>query len=650
VKKYSCFSILSDAKQPDRFSHSANDEKYIKLPSDDFVLCRDSLGEVTARYSDEEWDFSPYTSIGSYPVKLILPDSLYSCCDIKWILFLHIYYSDSSRCGHMTTNSLRSKCYFLKKVSYYSERVGRSIIDVLSTEKDVIGLLDYIKNDRGNLLHFKAVTSFLSRLGEQVARFRVLISSNILNVITVYQSALKENKQTAIIPPRIYLSLIGKFDSFLKGYADNSSGIKDLISIVAENCCYARGIPSQKRIVISRTGGKRRWSLNFEEAAEVHGLKKYFDLYKVYNLATLKGHLSRVQNAARVCVHAYSGMRDAEVKSLRHGCLTQTGGVYRISGITTKMLGVEKTATWITSKAVCLAIESLESIVDMVAFFSSEVSTDRSDYPLFITLQYMIFSKDKLFKKPPNGYSISTIKITGFKHLDESRVVIEEEDFKELERIDPFRDWQALEEFSPGSLWPISSHQFRRSLVVYMAQSGIVSLTSLKYQLKHLTKDMVIYYLWGSSRASPLSIDNGIALEINDIKPRMDALAYIHDVLLNEEDLIGGHGIWLKNNVKDRKSINIIENFDEIESQIKSGMLAYSETPLGGCSTSEPCNKKLLRAVSACVSCSRASIVPSKLDKVIFSQEQLLSTLDKNTVEFRFESGQLSDLLRLKGE
>lgn len=650
MKKYSCFSMLSDAKQPDRFLHSANDEKYIKLPSDDFVLCRDSLGEVTARYSDEEWDFSPYTPSGSYPVRLILPDSLYSCCDIKWVLFLHIYYTDSGRSGQITTNSLRSKYYFLKKVSCYSEGIGRTITDVLSTEKDVIGLLDYIKNDRGNLTQLKAVLLFLSRLGEQVVRFRVLVSSNILNVITVYQFSLEENKQTAIIPPRIYLSLIGKFDSFLKEYAANSSAIKDLISIVKEDCCYARGLPTQRRVVISRTGGVRRWSLTFEEAVEVHGLTKYFNLYGVHDLKLLKGYLSRVQNAAKVCVHAYSGMRESEVKSLRYGCLTQTGGVYRLSGITTKMLGVEKTVTWITSKAVLLAIESLESIVDMIAMFSSVISSDRRDYPLFITSEYMIFGKDQLFEKPPNGYRLSTTSIFSFKHFNESKEVIEEEDFNELERIDPFRDWQASEEFKPGSFWPISSHQFRRSLVVYMAQSGIVSLTSLKHQLKHLTRDMVIYYLRGSSGASSLSIDNGIALEINEIKPRMDALAYIHDVLLNEEDLMGGHGVWLENNVKDRKRISIIEDFSEIENQMKSGMLAYSETPLGGCTTIEPCDKKLLRSISACVSCSRASIVPSKLDKVIFSQEQLLSTLDKNTVEFRFESDQLADLLRLKGK
>ncbi len=71
--------------------------------------------------------------------------------------------------------------------------------------------------------------------------------------------------------------------------------------------------------------------------------------------------------------------------------------------------------------------------------------------------------------------------------------IIEEEDIKELEDIDPFRAWHTEPEFAIGKRWPLTTHQLRRSLAVYANASGLVRLSSLRRQLQHITREMSLY-------------------------------------------------------------------------------------------------------------------------------------------------------------
>jgi len=78
---------------------------------------------------------------------------------------------------------------------------------------------------------------------------------------------------------------------------------------------------------------------------------------------------------------------------------------------------------------------------------------------------------------------------------------IREEDICELERFDGFRDWRNDPDVEIGKTWPLATHQCRRSLAVYSARSGLVSVGSMALQFKQLTETMASYYRKGNAFA-----------------------------------------------------------------------------------------------------------------------------------------------------
>jgi hypothetical protein len=136
---------------------------------------------------------------------------------------------------------------------------------------------------------------------------------------------------------------------------------------------------------------------------------------------------------------------------------------------------------------------------------------------------------------------------------------------------------------------------------------------------------------------------------LNKVKPVADALAFIKSILESKALLEGAGGRYIEKYTKPRNIINgkIISREDIIK-KFRNGEIAYTETPLGACLSVKPCDKKALRAVSACIDCDKAVIKPNKLDHVIQSMEIFIQKLDPTSIEHKFENEQLQDLKRMQ--
>lgn len=133
--------------------------------------------------------------------------------------------------------------------------------------------------------------------------------------------------------------------------------------------------------------------------------------------------------------------------------------------------------------------------------------------------------------------------------MDYNDLKITDSDKKEIQEIEFNRNYKDIE---IGKAWRFRSHQYRRSLAVYSIQSGIVSLGALQIQLKHQFREMTLYYSNGASYAKKLfNIPRDhIANDFDQIKPELETLAYIKEVLFSEDKLYGGHGKFVENNLK----------------------------------------------------------------------------------------------------
>lgn len=232
--------------------------------------------------------------------------------------------------------------------------------------------------------------------------------------------------------------------------------------------------------------------------------------------------------------------------------------------------------------------------------------------------------------------------------LDTSSFRVQEEDLGLLEKIDPFRAWESESAFAIGAEWRFTTHQYRRSLAFYVSQSELVSLPSLKRQLKHLSREMTIYYCRSKVLLDQFDHEEHIARLFKKERPTVDATIFIEKILQGDEQMHGALGKLITKQKNDESSLPIFhDDRAELERKFRKGEMAYKATPLGGCTTIKQCDKPMLREMSACIGCAKAVIMRGKLDKTIRLQAlfvEELSCSSEYTVEYRTEVAELEKL------
>lgn len=375
-------------------------------------------------------------------------------------------------------------------------------------------------------------------------------------------------------------------------------------------------------------------------------LKLLFNKYNVKSMKALDSFIYNTQGTCKHLIHSYTGMRDGEVLSLKVNCLenivdTETGTITKIIGETTKFSGTKKQAKWITTKEIVPIIELLSGISKLI---SSRHQIDKKNLDLFLSV--VLLTHKKIYNTPKVAILESSTEL----ELDLNMLTIKEDDVNELESVDFFRDWKNEEKFKVGKIWHFQTHQYRRSLAVYTIKSGLVSLGGLQIQLKHLFREMSLYYGNGAMKAKELFVVNKghIADEVNNNRAEIEAMEYIRNVIFSDEELFGVHGKYIERYIKNHSNNKIeylLENRDKTIQMFKSGNISFKSTALGGCVSLEACDKRLTRSFVACLDCEGGVLKKEKFYNAIKEQEEFIKYLPKDSVECRSE---LEDLKELK--
>ena len=343
-------------------------------------------------------------------------------------------------------------------------------------------------------------------------------------------------------------------------------------------------------------------------------------------------------------------MRNGEMLNTQSNCLesvSTNSGICRIISTTSKFTGTNQNARWITSKEVERIIFILRSINQVIV---KHYNLNLDDLPLFLSGN--IFVEKGKIRANENIRAKRKFDKKDELALDYSLLRLNIEDKQEIEEIDFNKNIRDLE---IGEQWEFKTHQYRRSLAVYSIQSGLVSLGALQIQMKHLFREMTLYYSNGASYARKLFDipKEHIAYEFDKLKPELDTLAYIKNVIFSDEKLFGAYGSFVENNTKQNNhefKTYILENRDKTLKQFKNGEIAYKETALGGCIATEACDSRLTRSITACFNCHGGILKKSKVDNVIQKQREFISYLDPSSIEYRTEIEDLNKLEELKSK
>lgn len=655
-------SLLSATDSgPDQLLINPNSKLNGLIPSNNFVVSRTTEGAPLSFYGDDAWDLAAYkrTPIGTGTINFCSwvgtknRATEENILIFKWLIIIVTYMPGiDERRSHITVGSIVSYASMLRAILKEIENEEIKLLGVLESEKLIAKYVTKI--DGKNLKLLSALLSRLMKLGEEKTGIKPVGKKLIASIRCLGREATSAYRQTAVIPSRIYSEIINSLISNIDYIVAHQDKLLSFLEKTLRDKCFGR-YPTVQRKYFSRYG-RTEYSPEFKEAAAIYGLSDLFKAHSVTSLLGLCSFIKLTQNQVKLLIHALSGMRKSEAYSLRCDCLvvdhSLSPKITYLVGHTTKFTSRPKLVRWIVSSQVIDGVELCKKIAE-VASKACGSKADDSSRSLFTNITPSTFSKDEYDPTAVSNLEHSNLRKTKALESFVEPIKINAQDRREMEFLMYGSNTLSDKAFQVGENWKLKTHQFRRSLAFYVAQSGLVSLPALKHQLKHLTREMAIYYMQGAGSQLNFFMENDethFIAELKKAKPMADSLAYIKKILCSDEQLYGAAGRHInryeKPNNSNAQTIDILER-QSIQNRFEKGEIAYSETPLGACLSSKPCDKKALRAVSACIDCEKAVIKREELSKTITQMEKFLSTLDKTSIEYKFESSQLDDLKRM---
>lgn len=653
----------------------------LKPPSDDFVLCRDKKGKPTAIYSSNLWDFNPYRTSATRLSKFSFSGirgindqhTEQMINEVKWLMFCIIYKSGSGQVGRITATTLYNYFRELVNISKVATQLSYNLFtgetlrvrDVLSKEIYVDTLYARAKKKQDSL-SVKMLNSVFKRLHG--------IGYDKLGFVVFLQLEKRDSSadnQHPIIPTSIYLHYINSLTDELDVLYEGMTNITKFLSEFSSST-YGLSKQAQKSYRVST----KNLSLTMPQAIDKYQLNDVFGDIKFRRNLTVR--LREIQFTLKNIIHLYTGMRDQEILRLPYECLydhtikeeekDEDGKVVvptemiKLISTTTKYTGYQKEDSWYAPKEVIKAVELLR----MIALGMCKMKNlDPQECPLFLNVA--LGRKDG---KPKSVTSFSKVnQETNSPSLKwYTGAVITKHDMDILQASEPDRDFYNEKEssgeirFKIGGIWPLTSHQFRRSLAFYASNSGFVSIPTLKKQYKHLTKEITKYYarnhqniesIFGhyDPKTGEWKLPEGhVIFDCQAAVPVETVNNLIDDIIGSDSILFGKSGSYIS-----RQSERIFNGEVQVEEfrentlkKVHNGEIAYNETLLGGCTNAEGCDCRILGEFTDCLGSDCAVIKKDKVEKQISEIRQSMECYQPTDGEYQVLEVELNSLLKFK--
>lgn len=464
-------------------------------------------------------------------------------------------------------------------------------------------------------------------------------------------------RQHAPLPTLIYAALINNLSSELDDIEEHKPRLLAALREAASEHPQAKATETSHGISIGRA------------LIDKHDLRAYLERrgYSSNQLRSLGRAVHEIFQVCKLHIHVFSGMRGSEARHLPYYCMVHEEGFHGrkhslIVGATTKFNKGRRLRTkWVTTKAegfraILLAQEFAAVIYEVIGIKPSSADKFKDNYPLFPSGNYLPWmQRDILPMERIRPYK------TNLAQSDDALLsrlcsLIEEKDIAELEEIDSFRAWREEPEFAVGQRWPLTTHQLRRSLAVYANASGLVRLSSLRRQLQHITREMALYYGRGSTFCKNFLAENPdeykkhVAVDWQDGAEEAEMLAFVRDVLNSTEPMFGGAGTFYER----QHERGEVMSSEEVAKQIKAGLLAYREGPLGGCTRPGVCETRkglnLIDTICATDGCKHLIGKHSKIVQTIRLKRAAMSHITIGSITEAMEREELEALEHVERE
>lgn len=618
-----------------------------------FVLSRMKSGTTLSVYTDNVWDFSPYLpkcycklNFKTWLENAREDDFLFAQirAEMKKIIFALLYV----KTGKSIIKSIEQRHLVLRQFAVIAYRNGCTLTQLFSDAGYIAKVHEAyagISYQRAN--HIKA---FLRDCFALQQHYPLLIPAfNTYQPIEhlarlAAQIRLQSGKvgpQTKLIPSRIYINIINGLAEKLNEFNQYAPALHQWFQRIQQEPSFAR---------MPREFKDYKNAVSFADARDLFGLTALFENNQISKHANLTRYMTLIQGIAKLWIHLFTGMRDNEVNQLSSDCYQTVQSnehlVHVLMSYTSKLHGGgNKSTYWITFEDIQTGVHAAQSIGEIYALLNPHYDMSNSaEYPLFPTLY-----SQKHRNKDNRNIEHETDFISNFEgaptrtqsnfnqYLSRISVLlgdglkITESDIAELEAFDGFRNWREEKNCQLGEYWNICTHQFRRSLAVYGARSGMIGLGALSVQFKHLTEAMTLYYRNNAVFAPNILASDSQKEFIQELEYQrlVHSYAQFEDNVINSASrLLGGAGTYLQLQKDREQLLKVFPDRDETIKRMKKGEIAYKPSLFGACTNPDSCEKISFTAITSCLSCAHAVFDAGSAEKMQKAVQRLQRARD----------------------
>ncbi|EJG0685477.1 integrase [Vibrio parahaemolyticus] len=595
------------------------------------VVTKKYDGSAQSYFGDEEWNFSAYLDTRIVHKKQVIFSSFSNenlAKEMKLICFSWLYISGHHRKGAVIKpTTLLARFSKLAQVYKFLEKNGFSSIGDLSSNIVFLEFRNHLKAQDYQNAQVEAIYNTLTSI-QRVAKYLPINfsippdqTSAKFSFELTGKTKEEGTNQFYAMPTRIMERVYGYCFRKIDEYYPHREAIHELLHDLREN--YVEG---KRRVDEKIESGTWQWmnkeSYDYRVEVNKHMPSKYKSIISAHlentplssklpnDIRNFHSAIIELQTICFITCGALTGMRRSELYCLNSNSFREKevyGRKYYVlrSEHHKFAQGKGKPAEWVTTKLAEKAINIAEALSRHMRIQLLEDEDPMSEY----NSSCLWLGQGRKSLKPVIIQDNSMRR--HFRRIcQKADAKITEDDLNEFRLINPNREpKKAAEILKIGNIWPLSTHQLRRTFAVFSKRHNLCHDIAIKQQFKHLDLPTSEWYGEGglASKIKALQIDTELKSFINDVIQE-STTQKIHEWYEgNESNNLMGHmaGAINKNRLALPKKYKA---WDSINDHVKAGRLTLVGTLHSYCMAGYECQMHKISSPANCMNCENQLI------------------------------------------
>ena len=470
-------------------------------PPNDWVISIDDEGQGLSCYGDDYWDFHAFGYPGFNFGRHKLSDLNLSL--VKQALLLVMYHPN------LFPGTIQSCRYVFRCLVIIAKICDEWAITICDLSRFPQLYSQVALALKGST--YDNYLSLLHKLGLYVDELGYEIANKKMLAFLASQSRDHEIIQFPYIPPRIWSYQVNRLNECMEDFLKHQESLENAFTWLSEAYEHNRrlnlkgtGLQSpfcQRELYQSQ---RKVFEGNFEHFLNCYGLmqlqEKWLGRYPQPRVIRLASLFNLFRDAALLFILNFSMQRISEAMSLRADCLIieqdeRLGEIMLLIGETTKT-DSDNDARWVVPKTVKKAVDVAATIAKWrLRHQPTDTATSKESgkAPFLRSWAWEPWARgDGLGKLRPSSLDYGTFVSRYPNVFEREKITVTEDDWKIALSLTPNLGKKA--EFGIGLPWKFSAHQLRRTTSVNMFASNMVTDHSLQWNMKHLSREMTLYY------------------------------------------------------------------------------------------------------------------------------------------------------------